>query len=37
MISRKFSSEGDAVKGIEWMNRTSGIEIADALSIDHIK
>jgi len=36
MMVRKFQSEGDALRGVELLNSTSGIEIADALSIEHI-
>jgi hypothetical protein len=36
LMVRKFQSEGDALRGVELLNSTSGIEIADALSIEHI-
>lgn len=37
MLKRKCESEGDVQKAIEILKNSSGIEVADELSIDHIK
>ena len=36
MLKRKCQEEGDVPKTIEILKNSSGIEIADKLSIDHI-
>lgn len=36
MLSKKFEGEGDVPKAIDELFKSSGIELADRLSIDHI-
>jgi len=36
MILRKFEEKGDVAKAVQVLESTSGIEVADRLSIEHI-
>jgi len=37
MLKRKCDQPGDVSKAIELLQNSAGIELADSLSIDHIK